>query len=132
MAFKMNGWNAGEGTDSSFKKSYDQAYKERDMKTYGSLTKAEYIKEAKKQNVSKTLTGSYNAPTMPVPGSREEPLVLKHTATRRTEKKLGPKPSKPVSSVQPETRKQSRKSEGSKVRQLLRRTFGKIRPRKQK
>ena len=33
--------------------SYDTAYKNRDMKTYGKMSKADYIKEAKRQNASK-------------------------------------------------------------------------------
>lgn len=35
------------------KVSYDTAYKNRDMKTYGKMDKATYIKEAKRQNASK-------------------------------------------------------------------------------
>ena len=35
------------------KTSYDAAYKNRDMKTYGKMDKATYIKEAKRQNASK-------------------------------------------------------------------------------
>ena len=123
MAFKMKGV-------SLYKKTYDQAYKDRDMKTYGNLTKSEYIKEAKKQNISKTLTGSYNAPTTRVPGTIEKPVTIKQTATRRTTPKLPPKPKRGVNPE--ETKKQVRKTEGSTVRQLLRRTFGKNRPRKQK
>lgn len=57
MAFKMNGWSGFKKT-----KSYDQAYKTRDMSTYGNLSKSEYIQEAKRQLASKTFTGGYDAP----------------------------------------------------------------------
>jgi hypothetical protein len=37
--------------------SYDEAYKNRDMKTYGKMSKAEYIKEAKRQKAIYDKTG---------------------------------------------------------------------------
>ena len=42
------------------KKSYDQAYKDRDKKTYGKMDKATYIKEAKRQNASKKAGKGYD------------------------------------------------------------------------
>ena len=42
------------------KKSYDQAYKDRDQKTYGKMDKATYIKEAKRQNASKKAGKGYD------------------------------------------------------------------------
>ena len=42
------------------KKSYDQAYKDRDKKTYGKMDKADYIKEAKRQNASKKAGKGYD------------------------------------------------------------------------
>ena len=42
------------------KVSYDMAYKNRDMKTYGNLTKEDYIKEAKRQTKSVKATGKWD------------------------------------------------------------------------
>lgn len=42
------------------KKSYDQAYKDRDKKAYGKMDKAAYIKEAKRQNASKKAGKGYD------------------------------------------------------------------------
>jgi len=44
------------------KTSYAEAYKKRDMKTYGKLTEAEYTAEAKRQNKSYKKTGKWDAP----------------------------------------------------------------------
>ena len=44
------------------KTSYSEAYKKRDMKTYGNLSEAEYTAEAKRQNKSKKETGKWDAP----------------------------------------------------------------------
>ena len=50
-------------TDKPVKKtSYSEAYKKRDMKTYGKLSEAEYTAEAKRQNKSKKETGKWDAP----------------------------------------------------------------------
>lgn len=57
MAFKMKGWSG-----SPAKKTYKEAYKSRDMKTYGSMSEAEYIAEAKRQNKSYKETGKWDAP----------------------------------------------------------------------
>ena len=43
------------------KVSYDTAYKNRDQKKYGSMTKADYIKEAKRQNASKKAGKGWDA-----------------------------------------------------------------------
>ena len=40
--------------------SYDKAYKNRDMKTYGKMSKAEYIKEAKRQKAIYDKTGKWD------------------------------------------------------------------------
>ena len=40
--------------------SYDKAYKNRDMKTYGNMSKAEYIKEAKRQKAIYDKTGKWD------------------------------------------------------------------------
>lgn len=52
----------GKGTIHGPKVSYDMAYKNRDMKTYGGMSKAEYIKEAKRQTKSFKSTGKWDAP----------------------------------------------------------------------
>lgn len=52
----------GKGTIHGPKSSYDDAYKKRDRKVYGEMSKAEYIKEAKKQTKSFESTGKFNAP----------------------------------------------------------------------
>jgi len=50
------------------KKTYDEAWKSRDMNTYGDLSKKEYITEAKRQNKSKSKTGKWDAPSKPMIG----------------------------------------------------------------
>lgn len=50
------------------KKSYDEAFKSRDMKTYGDLSKQEYVNEAARQNSVKSSTGKWDAPTKPMVG----------------------------------------------------------------
>ena len=83
MAFKMNGFSGfGQGTGrrmmeapqpgiyqkkkpSSYSKSYEQAYKDRDMKTYGKLTQEEYIKEAKRQKAEFDKTGKWDYKNAP-------------------------------------------------------------------
>jgi len=70
MAFKMNGFNAGEGTGSALKKTYKQAYEDRDMKTYGNLSLSEYTTEAKRQNVKKEETGSWDYKNAPKKGNQ--------------------------------------------------------------
>ena len=52
----------GKGVIHGPKVSYDMAYKNRDMKTYGGMNKAEYIKEAKRQTKSFESTGKFDAP----------------------------------------------------------------------
>lgn len=52
----------GKGKIHGPKVSYDMAYKNRDMKTYGKMSKSEYIAEAKRQTKSFKDTGKWNAP----------------------------------------------------------------------
>jgi len=52
----------GKGTIHGPKSSYDDAYKKRDRKVYGEMSKAQYTKEAKKQTKSFESTGKFNAP----------------------------------------------------------------------
>lgn len=51
----------GKGVIHGPKVSYDMAYKNRDMKTYGGMSKADYIKEAKRQTKSFKNTGKWDA-----------------------------------------------------------------------
>jgi len=52
----------GKGTIHGPKSSYDAAYKKRDRKVYGEMSKAQYVKEAKKQTKSFESTGKFDAP----------------------------------------------------------------------
>lgn len=76
MAFKMKGFspfNKGKAytngamdySKSAMPKTYAQAYKDRDMKTYGDLTQEEYTKEAKRQNVEYKNTGKWDYKNAP-------------------------------------------------------------------
>lgn len=60
-------------------KSYDQAYQDRDRKTYGHMNKSNYIKEAKRQNDVFAKTGKWdykNAPKDPGPVSTIKPAKV--------------------------------------------------------
>jgi hypothetical protein len=60
-------------------KSYDQAYQDRDRKTYGHMNKSNYIKEAKRQNDVFGKTGKWdykNAPKDPGPVSSIKPAKV--------------------------------------------------------
>ncbi len=60
-------------------KSYDQAYQDRDRKTYGHMNKSNYIKEAKRQNDVFAKTGKWdykNAPKDPGPVSNIKPAKV--------------------------------------------------------
>ena len=50
------------------KKTYEEAWASRDMKTYGDLSKQEYFNEALRQNESKKATGKWDAPSKPMVG----------------------------------------------------------------
>jgi len=71
------------------KTSYSEAYKKRDMKTYGNLTEAEYTAEAKRQNESYKKTGKWDAPKKPM-----ESKSSKKVETKKTEVKAKPEPKK--------------------------------------
>ena len=97
MAFKMKGWSGNHGSPA--KKTYKEAYKSRDMKTYGSMSESEYIAEAKRQSKSYKETGKWDAPKRSVektvklttkkPQSvKSEPVISKPTKTVRSEKQI--------------------------------------------
>ena len=65
-------------------KSYDQAYQDRDRKTYGHMNKSNYIKEAKRQNDVFGKTGKWdykNAPKDPGPVSTLKPSGVVKVST---------------------------------------------------
>ena len=65
-------------------KSYDQAYQDRDRKTYGHMNKSNYIKEAKRQNDVFAKTGKWdykNAPKDPGPVSTIKPAKVAPVST---------------------------------------------------
>ena len=66
------------------KVSYDEAYKNRDRKTYGHMNKSNYIKEAKRQNDVFAKTGKWdykNAPKDPGPVSSIKPAKVAPVST---------------------------------------------------
>ncbi len=72
------------------KKSYKQAYKDRDQKTYGKMSEEEYIKEAKRQNASKKAGKGYDAPKKPITKAKVDPKKPESTKTnsKKEKKKL--------------------------------------------
>ena len=70
-----------EITPTKTSKSYDQAYQDRDRKTYGHMNKSNYVKEAKRQNDVFGKTGKWdykNAPKDPGPAGntlKSQPIV---------------------------------------------------------
>jgi len=63
---KRTSSSGGGDKNKSKKTSYSEAYKKRDMKTYGKLSEAEYTAEAKRQNKSYKETGKWDAPKKPM------------------------------------------------------------------
>jgi len=92
------------------KKSYKQAYKDRDQKTYGKMSEEEYIKEAKRQNASKKSGKGYDAPNKPIKKAKVEKVKVetKSTKTEKATKEL--KTTKENASQAQEARQDTRKS----------------------
>jgi len=67
------------------KTSYAEAYKKRDMKTYGDLSLDEYTAEAKRQNKSKKETGKWDAPKKPMKGKTKEEAKVEKTEVKEKE-----------------------------------------------
>lgn len=98
MAFKMKGFKAhdnsplnnyktgyyGEGKSAPLRKTYAEAYKTRDMKTYGNLTQAEYTTEAKRQNKHFKQHGTWDAPSSQMKGSLNQEPKSTTVTTKRT------------------------------------------------
>ena len=115
------------------KKSYDQAYKNRDQKTYGKMDKATYIKEAKRQNASKKAGKGWDAsgkgktinisnngstsntvePTSKVTKKQEATQSAKNNIAANTKKKVNAK-TEPKKEVK-KTRSQKLRSKGEKA-----------------
>ena len=70
------------------KTSYSEAYKKRDMKTYGDLTEAEYTAEAKRQNKSKKETGKWDAPKKPMKSNSKGETKVEPKKTEVKEKSV--------------------------------------------
>ena len=96
MAFKMKGWNSplnnyktgyfGEGKSKPLKKTYAEAYADRDKSLYGeSMTQAEYTTEAKRQNKIFKETGKWDIPKTKMTGSK----TTKPSSTTVTTKRPG-------------------------------------------
>lgn len=94
MAFKMKGYSGNHPA----KKTYKEAYKSRDMKTYGSMSESEYTAEAKRQKTKHAATGKWDTPgssqktvklTTKKPQSvKSEPVINKPTKAVRSEKQV--------------------------------------------
>jgi len=106
-------------------KSYDQAYQDRDRKTYGHMNKSNYIKEAKRQNDVFGKTGKWdykNAPKDPGPVSSIKPAKVAPVSSGTT----------PIANVnldkisQPERKPTISKKQGKALNKL-----GKLEGRKQ-
>lgn len=96
------------------KKSFDQAYQDRDMKLYGGLNKADYIKEAKRQKAvkeSKVLKkgGTYDVPKKPmVSESGGAKTSVGTTEVKKTTPKKTDAKKTTNTEVKPKTKKQQR------------------------
>ena len=100
MAFKMKGFKAhdnspldnyqtgyyGEGKSAPLRKTYAEAYADRDKSLYGeSMTQAEYTTEAKRQNKIFKETGKWDIPKTKMTGSK----TTKPSSTTVTTKRPG-------------------------------------------
>jgi len=77
------------GPEIKKKVTFAEAYKKRDMKTYGNQTLSEYTKEAKRQNTSKAAGKGYDAPKSQMKGSVVGPKTK--DTTPKKEVKTTPK-----------------------------------------
>lgn len=106
-------------TNKKKKVTFKEAYKNRDMKTYGNLSFDEYKTEAKRQTKSKKTTKSYDAPKSQMEGTVTGPKTKpKTTKTKETTLKPDPKNFETVKSA-----KAKRKSAKKAVR-TARKEFG--------
>jgi|TARA_X000001382_G_scaffold32926_2_gene21634 hypothetical protein len=107
-------------------KSYDQAYQDRDRKTYGHMNKSNYIKEAKRQNDVFAKTGKWdykNAPKDPGPVSNIKPAKVAPVSTNvKPEANVNldniPKPKPSVSTVKPKVSDKKVEKLGNRISRL--------------
>ena len=88
------------------KRSFDEAYEKRDQDIYGSMSKEEYIKEAKRQKKSKEDGKGYDAPSKPITKAKVEtdkPVETKPVETKPVETK-----SEETKNEEPKNRRQKR------------------------
>lgn len=78
------GGSTTTNTTATGRKSYEQAYKDRDKKTYGKMTKAEYIKEAKRQNASKKAGKGWDVKGKGKGTTKKTDTTTKATTTKNT------------------------------------------------
>ena len=97
----------GKGVFHGPKVSYDMAYKNRDMKTYGGMTKAEYVKESKRQTKSFESTGKFDAPK---PRKKQKTVSVSTKAAGPVSTNAKPTASVEISVKAPKTAKQKRTS----------------------
>jgi len=107
------------GPEIKKKVTFAEAYKKRDMKTYGNQTLSEYTKEAKRQNTSKAAGKGYDAPKSQMKGSVVGPEtkggdatsknLVKTTTTTTTTPKVTVKKAKTVKEARA-ARKTARKA----------------------
>ena len=114
------------------KVSYDEAYKNRDRKTYGHMNKSNYIKEAKRQNDVFAKTGKWdykNAPKNPGPVSSIKPTEVAPVSSGALEVKA---PVNLDKISQPERQKPIISNKQEKANNKLERLQGrKVTPRRQ-
>ena len=91
--------SGGKGTIHGPKSSYDDAYKKRNKKVYGEMSKSQFIKESKRQTKVFKETGKWDAPkakrTKAVTVSVITPTSVKPTKTVSIEAKINPAELKP-------------------------------------
>ena len=77
----------GETSDPKPKRSFQDAYKKRDMKIYGDLTFDEYKAEAKRQIKSKKEGKGFDAPKKPMTSTKKNQTTTTTTTTTPTDTK---------------------------------------------
>lgn len=99
----------GKGKIHGPKVSYDMAYKNRDMKTYGKMSKSEYIAEAKRQTKSFKGTGKWDAPKPRKKQTTVSTITPKKTVSIETKKPTATVEVKATKTAKP-TKTQARKA----------------------
>jgi len=148
-AKKNRGTGKGSGgymTSEEGKRTFKEAYKKRDMKTYGNLSQEEYTKEAKRQTANKKATtvspkevgvggkkskgkeGSYDAPKSQMKGSVTGPKTKGGDATKKSTPKITQETKLPVTKDSKKTQSvkdaKSKRKEARKAVKTARKTSG--------